>query len=681
MKKHLALFWYLLTFVFIFFAIELYVFLSFQQKSFLLGVIFHSHVQIPLTLIGPVIAYWFTILLLHALLAFFIFAEAYFIKKLLGLSETKYQLVGFGLFWISILTILLANQVIFTTSMYIIFFHWMSALLVNIVLYCSLAILLIAFLLALYGFAKVTWKKKPLILILLVLILAASIVGYEIIGQPKEVVSNKQPNVIIIGLDALRPDRTGQGPHGTVLTPAINQFLQSSTVFDLSITPEARTHVAWMSILTGQWPKQNGVRFDLMRLPADKSTETLSYILRQQGYETIYASDSSLFNPITPELSFDRVITPPISADVFVVGLPNDFPMANLLMNTPFGRWLFPYTVDNRDVSLTYDPDHYLVNLKRALSQENHRPIFLGIHLCLAHEPYGWIGHPYNSHLPLEQTYNKSVVRVDQQFSGLMKVLREEGLLDHSIVILMSDHGKSLEMYGDRLLERKNYQKGDHSEPNTKVLFKNLIAYKTPSGALNISFGHGTDVLSLSQYNNVLAFHSEGMGNFKKTHVPQMVSLADIKPTILNLLNIPDHTSTLPSLVPYLHGEKVQNTPRVIFAETGFTPSSFRDDKFSIMNTVVQTIDLFEVDLSDDGVLMKPSAVADLLKTNKERAIYYGDWILAVYPQPAGKSIVVLANRITKQWTDDLTSPLAKTAPIDFMVGQMKAFYGDELTL
>lgn len=681
MRKYLGLFWCLLVLMLFFFVIELWIFLSLHEKSFLVGTIIHSHVKVPVILWGPVIIYWILLIGLHVLMAGAIFFVSYYIARLFQLPEKKLWLVGQGLLIVSIVELLLANQLLYPSSLYAFFTDWISYGGVFWLSKIGLGILLIACLMGILGFLKINLRKNSIIVGVILLFFLCSYFFYGAYGRPKAHLANplNRPNIIIIGLDALRPDRTGKGPHGQVLMPNLNQFLSTSTVFDLSITPEARTHVAWMSILTGQLPKQNGVRFDLMRLPADKTTQTLSYILRQQGYETIYASDSSLFNPITSELSFDRVFTPPITADSFVVGLPSDFPVANLLMNTAIGQWLFPYTVNARDVSMTYDPSRYVKSLNRALSQETHRPIFLGIHLCLAHEPYGWKGHPYNYKETLEKNYDESVMRVDQQFGQLMRMLKAQGLLSHAIVIVMSDHGKSLQMHGDRLLKSENYQKGPASDPDTKALLTSLISYKTKSNALDIAFGHGTDVLSLSQYNNVLAFHAEGMPVFEKKHVPDMVLLSDIKPTILDLLHLPDHFSTTMSLVPYLYTHRITSSPRVIFVETGFTPSSFRGEQFSIFNTVVQTINLFEVDPEDDGVIMKSGAVQDLLRTNKERAVYYGDWILASYPQAKGPNLMILANRLTGKWTDDLNSKFAKTAPTLFMLNQLKTYYGSEM--
>jgi hypothetical protein len=41
----------------------------------------------------------------------------------------------------------------------------------------------------------------------------------------------------------------------------------------------------------------------------------------------------------------------------------------------------------------------------------------------------------------------------------------------------------------------------------------------------------------------------------------------------------------------------------------------------------------------------------------------------------------VIINAKTHQWTDDFSTPFAKTAPISEMLKKMKEFYGDEINI
>src|SRR5204863_1260045 len=131
-------------------------------------------------------------------------------------------------------------------------------------------------------------------------------------------------------------------------TPHMDEFLNQATVFSESLTPLARTFPSWVSILTGAYPKNSNVRYNLSDQITFDLKQTLPSILRDHGYKTIYAIDETRFSNINESYGFDQIVAPPTGFNDFLIGTINDFPLSNLLVNTILGKYLFPYSYANR---------------------------------------------------------------------------------------------------------------------------------------------------------------------------------------------------------------------------------------------------------------------------------------------------------------------------------------------
>ncbi len=200
-----------------------------------------------------------------------------------------------------------------------------------------------------------------------------------------------QPNIIIIGLDSVRPDFVGYfSPDHLHLTPHLNDILHSAAVFTEAYTPLARTFPSWVSILTGKYPKHNDARTNLADTDQILKNVTLAEKLRAAGYQTIYATDEKRFSNVTEQFGFDQVLGPNMGVNDFVLGGLSDFPLTNLLVNTSLGHVLFPFNFANRAAAITYEPQAFLQLIQQGLARRTNQPLFLAIHLCLSHWPYTW---------------------------------------------------------------------------------------------------------------------------------------------------------------------------------------------------------------------------------------------------------------------------------------------------
>ena len=145
------------------------------------------------------------------------------------------------------------------------------------------------------------------------------------------------PNVVIIGIDALRNDLTVPR-HGVASAPHIVEFLSGARRFSDATSPLPRTFGAWVTILTGRHPVATNARVNLMPRELVREGETLADALRARGYRAIYATDEVRFANIDESYGFDQLITPPIGAADFLLGYAGDMPLVNLVASTRAGR-------------------------------------------------------------------------------------------------------------------------------------------------------------------------------------------------------------------------------------------------------------------------------------------------------------------------------------------------------
>ncbi len=515
--------------------------------------------------------------------------------------------------------------------------------------------------------------------------------------------SSSEPNIILIGVDSVRPDFTGYFGHHAH-TPAIDLFLSNAVTFKEAYTPLGRTFPAWISILTAKYPKNSFARNNLPDPSKIIKNETLAKRLQQAGYHTIYASDEKRFSNITKDYGFDQLIGPSMGVNDFILGSLSDFPLTNLLTKLPFAATLFPYNYSNRAAAVTYDPEHFIPLLKNALANRPNKPLFLAVHLCLSHWPFTW-ARDHNSNMSFANQYKNSVEGVDKQVGEMLSSLKQLGLLDNSIVVLLSDHGTGLGLPGDTLLDEKNYH-GNKNQlkmvPIARLSFAPIdsIDFKHDY-ARNTSYGQGTNLLSLQQSRVLLAFKRYGNAPFKSQEISAPVSLLDIAPTLLAALNMPPLKKIDGiSLAASFHGHpQTPASHRILFFESGDYFSEIETDHIYIEKVIQREAGLYHIN-PHTGLLTMDEVAAQSINAAKQRAVLQGDWVLARYPastiyklMPANNHSTgmmlkpvtlppyfILANIRSGQWTVGLNTAFAQAAPINVLTRELRGFYGSDFS-
>ncbi|OCH97359.1 hypothetical protein A8135_03645 [Legionella jamestowniensis] len=480
----------------------------------------------------------------------------------------------------------------------------------------------------------------------------------------------QQPNIILIGIDSLSPERINPSD-----TPNLYQFINNSVSFKEAITPLARTYSAWASILTGLYPLHHNARYNLMPSGLVKSSKSIAWVLQQKGYETIFATDERRFSTIDKEFGFQKIVGPRLGVNDILLGTFYDFPLSNFLINYSLSRWLFPYNYLNRASHFSYYPDSFNRALHQTLRDASpQKPLFLAVHFALPHWPYAWatsspaeVGDVYSVQ-EREGLYFSAVYEADKQVGLLFKQLKETGLLQNAMVVILSDHGESLYQSGSRRTKIANYQ----GEGQSKLA--DYFKRKT-STELDMSAGHGSDLLSPVQFHCLLSFNffNNNQLTLKPKVVDARVALIDIAPTIYSYLKIAlkpnfDGVSLLNAILTNERPEK-----RAFFLESGELPNQIVSrERAKILGKL-----LYEVNANNNQLQLRSDKLP-LLDALKLYAILDGNWLVALYPDDY-QYITVILRLSDNQWTDNLNSTFARSSPAKSMLKQLLQFYQKEL--
>jgi arylsulfatase A-like enzyme len=512
------------------------------------------------------------------------------------------------------------------------------------------------------------YKKQPRLasLVLLSILFIMLLLTHTPTRAPNQ---TTRAHIILIGVDSLHPAAVNP-----TRTPTLAQFIQHSAWFKETISPLARTYPAWSTILTGLYPAHHQANYNLLAPTHHVLQHSIAWQFQHNGYHTVFATDDRRFNSIDEQFGFQTVIGPKRGVNDILLGAFNDFPLSNLLINQRIGHWLFPYNHMNRASYFAYYPQTFDHALQQALAEHPvTQPLFLAVHFTLPHWPYAFAAsNPAAVNDEYRMThrkplYHQALQAVDQQVANLLHTLKQHGYLDHSLVILLSDHGETLFTPHSRNISLAHYQ-ASGSSPLARYFTEHTA---TP---LTQSAGHGSDLLSPAQYHCVLAaqiYANKQLITSAHT-ITERVALLDLAPTLLEFAQLPtigtlDGLSLLPSIV---HAEH-QPPARAFILESGMLP-----------NQVISKQDAARLGrqyftVTPQGLLqINPKQISELDRM-KLYGIIHDDWLLALYPTAEGY-LPVTQQLSTHDWIDQLNTPFAVLSPAHALLKQLSLFYHRE---
>jgi len=318
-------------------------------------------------------------------------------------------------------------------------------------------------------------------------------------------------SVVLVSLDTLRADRVGAYGYDRPTTPTIDRFARDAAVFGTAITVASSTLRSHTSIFTSLNVLQHQARIQ-PPTPLVEEALTLAEVLSAEGYETASFNADGQLNELY-QLSqgfdlYDAEAVRPLrkaSARAFewLDARPRDrffLFLHSYEVHTPYEPTAEDWAVLGVDEGTGLTPRvsmGTLENLNSKLFKD--RPSFT----------------PAEAR-HVSAAYDAGIPAADEAFGSLLQGLRERGLYDDLLIILISDHGEEL---GERV------RLGAHAYSTYDEILKVPLLIKFPASS------------------------------FASAVVSSQVRTLDVAPTVTDVLRVATPPSFQgKSLVPVLTG-------------------------------------------------------------------------------------------------------------------------------
>jgi len=257
-------------------------------------------------------------------------------------------------------------------------------------------------------------------------------------------------NLIIVSIDTLRADRLGCYGNERPTSPAIDRIAREGVVFDDASAPSPWTKPSHASLLTGLYPNRNGavamdseIREDVVHLASH---------LAARGFQTLAVVNSMLLNQHGLERGFQQL------------------------------KYV-PYVQGERKSSPVTDPA-----IEMLRKRDRGKPVFAVVHYMDVHSDYlslpkyeKMFVRPYDGYADgttkqlyrfaagrfdldekdaahLLDLYDAGIRQVDDQLARLFGFLKDDGLLEESLLVVLSDHGEEFLEHGSILHGHSQFQ-------------------------------------------------------------------------------------------------------------------------------------------------------------------------------------------------------------------------------
>ena len=240
-----------------------------------------------------------------------------------------------------------------------------------------------------------------------------------VLGRLPSGVSPQQLNVVLMTLDTTRWDRIGAYGDAAASTPNLDRLAGEGVLFEQAIAPAPLTLPAHSTIFTGLLPPRHGVR-DNGGYVLDPRHATLASAMKSAGRQT----------------------------GAFVGAFVLD---AKFGLDAGFDTYHDKFDLSRqRSISLgsiARTAGEVVDNAMPWLEAHASRPFFAWLHFYDAHSPYS-PPEPFLSRFR-ERPYAGEIAYVDSQIGRVLQWLDTRRLADRTIVVVLGDHGESLNEHGE----------------------------------------------------------------------------------------------------------------------------------------------------------------------------------------------------------------------------------------
>jgi arylsulfatase A-like enzyme len=310
--------------------------------------------------------------------------------------------------------------------------------------------------------------------------------GSPMIVPSANATNGAPPNLILISLDTLRADHLGVYGYGQPVSPNIDRIARDGVTFEQCIAPSAWTTPSHASLMTGLNPTSHGSG-NIGPAPLHDRLTTLAELIARNGYLTAaYTGGSSVSGAMGFFQGFDRYSDGAAGSHERQGAVEEVFALGQ--------RWI---------------------------ERNGNRPYFLFLHTYEIHSPYQ-PPDSFRRQLNLNQTltrarfkdarlhtrevvalYDAEIAYTDLVLGRFYDTLAAKGLLDNTVIMIVSDHGEEFMDHGGV----------NHAHTLYDELVHVPFILRSPQGPHGLRIG-------------------------------EIVSLSDVFKTSLDLLDIPHEEST-----------------------------------------------------------------------------------------------------------------------------------------
>jgi arylsulfatase A-like enzyme len=351
-----------------------------------------------------------------------------------------------------------------------------------------------------------------------------------------------QAPLIILSIDTLRADRLGCYGYERGTTPNLDRLAQEAVRFEECWSASCKTAESHMSLFTSLPPTAHGIsnfspRLDLPVRALAENRLTLPQVLRRAGrFNSAVCCGANLQGPMGFQRGFeDRFVSELVDVSTIVDRALADVDVARA-QDKPWMLFAHTYQVHApyvppREFRERFAPqlDGVIAQREAELAGHSFTEVFKSLN-------FGWwkgiedFG-PHEAQ-QLSQLYDGEVAYTDQEVGRLIEGLKQRGVWDQALVVVLSDHGEEFAEHGHF----------EHDQLYRELLHVPLLV-RLPGGRLG-----GTSVAG-------------------------PCSLLDVMPTLLELLGLEGpETMQGHSLVPALGRGRTSASPviaeRLMFADS-----------------------------------------------------------------------------------------------------------------
>ena len=303
------------------------------------------------------------------------------------------------------------------------------------------------------------------------------------------------PNVLLITIEALRPDHLGLFGYRRPTTPNLDALARRGVAFRQAVTVAGRTVQSFPSILTGVDPPTHGLRYEGQSSDIIAGRLTLTRVLKDRGYDA-FAVTQGLnvglhrdFDVYDPDIYLDpqgKKVYVPTKNDHDATAKALQWLRGRKGRAAPFFLWLryvaphWPYDAPAPYTEM-FDPDYHgahTFNDEARPGVERGDIIFGRVRLP-AREIEHAIAH-----------YDGEIAYTDAAVGDLLKGIDALGQTARTVVIVTADHGESLGEH-DYFFEHGAYL----YEQTVRVPLILVAPGRLPAGRVADALGRTIDIM------------------------------------------------------------------------------------------------------------------------------------------------------------------------------------------